>query len=230
MEEKLQQVLDKFAEIEQSLNDPSVVNNANRLREASREYKSLQPIVDKGLEYLKVINSIRDNRVLIADDATDADLRDLAYQDIKELEEQQEILEQALATLLIPKDPNDMKPCIMEIRAGTGGDEAAIFAGDLYAMYHRFCEVRGWKIDPIDFTESEMGGYKEITFEVDGDEAFGVLRFESGVHRVQRVPATRIARPGSHVCSNRCSATRGRRGGRTHCRKRSTYRHFPIGW
>lgn len=190
MEEKLQQVLDKFAEIEQSLNDPAVVNNARLLREASREYKSLQPIAEKGLVYLKVVNSIRDNRLLIDDAATDADLRDLAYADIKDLEAQQLQLEQELAILLIPKDPNDMKPCIVEIRAGTGGDEAAIFAGDLYAMYNRFCEVRGWKLDPIDFTESEMGGYKEITFEVDGDEAFGVLRYESGVHRVQRVPAT----------------------------------------
>ena len=190
MEERLHSIIDRFAEVEQSLNDPNTVNNPALLREASREYKSLLPIVTAGREYLDVVEQVRSNRVLIDDASTDADMRDMAYEDTRDLEVRREALEEQLTVLLIPRDPNDLKDCIMELRAGTGGDEAALFVGDLYRMYQRFCERRGWTIETIDITESERGGFKEITFEVHGDEAYGLLKYESGVHRVQRVPET----------------------------------------
>lgn len=190
MEERLHSLIDRFAEVEQSLNDPNTVNNPALLREASREYKSLLPIVTAGRDYLDVVQQVRSNRALIDDAATDADLRDMAYEDTRQLEERLSVLEEQLTVLLIPRDPNDLKDCIMELRAGTGGDEAALFVGDLYRMYQRFCERRGWTIETIDITDSERGGFKEITFEVHGDEAYGLLKYESGVHRVQRVPET----------------------------------------
>ncbi|MBU3679182.1 MAG: peptide chain release factor 1 [Candidatus Kapabacteria bacterium] len=190
MEERLHSLIDRFAEVEQSLNDPNTVNNPALLREASREYKSLLPIVTAGREYLDVVEQVRSNRALIDDASTDADLRDMAYEDTRNLEVRRAALDEQLTVLLIPRDPNDLKDCIMELRAGTGGDEAALFVGDLYRMYQRFCERRGWTIETIDITESERGGFKEITFEVHGDEAYGLLKYESGVHRVQRVPET----------------------------------------
>ena len=190
MVERIHALIDRFAEVEQSLNDPSVVNDPRLLREASREYKSLLPIVTAGRLYLRVLDELRENRALIADSATDQDMRDMAYEDCRALEERKDAIEAELTVLLIPRDPNDFKNCIMELRAGTGGDEAALFVGDLFRMYQRFCERRGWTTEVIDITESERGGFKEITFGVNGDEAYGVLKYESGVHRVQRVPET----------------------------------------
>lgn len=190
VEEHLHPILDRFAEVEQSLNDPSVVNDPKQLRDASREYKSLLPVVNAGRKYLALLSQIRENRAMIDDPSTDQELRDMAYEDTRALEEQRQLLEEELTVLLIPRDPNDFKNCIMELRAGTGGDEAALFVGDLYRMYQRYCERRGWTSESIDVTESERGGYKEVTFQVNGDEAYGVLKYESGVHRVQRVPET----------------------------------------
>ncbi|MBC8124403.1 MAG: peptide chain release factor 1 [Candidatus Kapabacteria bacterium] len=190
MEERLLALIDRFAEVEQSLNDPSVVNNSARLREASREHKSLVQVVTIGREFLNIIEQIRANRLLIDEPSTDSEMRDMAYEDTRSLDERKDVLSAQLNTLLIPRDPNDFKNCIVELRAGTGGDEAALFVGDLFRMYQKYCENRSWAIEPIDMTESERGGFKEITFEVNGDEAYGVLKFESGVHRVQRVPDT----------------------------------------
>jgi peptide chain release factor 1 len=190
VEERLLSIIDRFAEVEQSLNDPSVVNDPKQLRDASREYKSLQPVVAAARRYLALVAQIRENRSMIDDPSTDQELRDMAYEDTHSLEEQKLVLEDDLAVLLIPRDPNDFKNCIVELRAGTGGEEAALFVGDLYRMYQRYCERRGWATESIDVTESERGGYKEVTFQVNGDEAYGVLKFESGVHRVQRVPET----------------------------------------
>ena len=190
MEERIQAIIDRFAEVEQSLNDPTVVNDSGRLREASREHKSLLPIVEAGRKFLETAIQIRSNRALIDDPRTDSEMRDLAYEDTHELEELSVELESALNVLLVPRDPNDFKNCIMELRAGTGGDEAALFVGDLFRMYQRFFERRGWAIETIDISEGTGGGFKEITFEVNGDQAYGFLKYESGVHRVQRVPDT----------------------------------------
>lgn len=190
MQERLHAILDRYAAVEHSLNDPTVANYARRLREASREYKQLGPVVATIRTYLDVQQQITANRAMIDDPATDAEMRDMAYEDTRILEQRAAELEVQLRDQLIPRDPNDDKSCIVEIRAGTGGDEAALFAGDLFRMYQRYCETKGWRVDVIDFTESERGGYKEITFGVEGDEAYGVLKYESGVHRVQRVPET----------------------------------------
>jgi len=190
VKEKLQTILDEFASLEQSLNDPDVVNDPKRLRETSRDYKHLQPIVDAARQWLDVSDQLKQNLAMIDDPATDSELRDMAYDDNKDLRPRLEKLEDELEELLIPRDPNDFKDCIMEIRAGTGGDEAALFAGDLFEMYQRFADARGLATETIDFTQGEQGGFKEIIFSVSGDEAYGLLKFESGVHRVQRVPAT----------------------------------------
>lgn len=190
VEEKLQALLDEFAAIEQSLNDPSVVNDQRKLRDASRSYKSMQPIAEAARMHLTLINRCSETRELIDDAGTDKELRDLAYEELHHLEEQLAASEESLKQLLIPKDPNDLKDCIVEVRAGTGGDEAAIFAGDLFRMYTRYAERTGLVIEVIDFTESERGGYKEIIFGLSGHDAYGQMKFESGVHRVQRVPET----------------------------------------
>ena len=190
LKERLLALIDEFASLEQALNDPAVINDQKQLRDVSRQYKHLQPIVAKAHDYLSALKRIDDNDTLITDRSVDAELRELAIDDNRELRERVDALEAELKALLIPRDPNDFKNCIVEIRAGTGGDEAAIFAGDLFNMYQRFCENKSYAVEVIDFTEGEHGGYKEIIFEVSGEEAFGLLRYESGVHRVQRVPAT----------------------------------------
>ena len=190
MKEKLLDLIDRFAGLEQSLNDPDVVNDAAKLRDVSREYKHMTPIVEAARTWISLTDQISQNAELIDDAATDAALRDMAHEDNRDLKERLSSLEDELNVMLIPRDPNDDKSCIMEIRAGTGGDEAAIFAGDLFEMYQKYCDTRGFSIDTIDFTEGEHGGFKEIIFGVNGEGAFGDLRYESGVHRVQRVPAT----------------------------------------
>ena len=190
VKEKLQTILDEFAALEQSLNDPEVVNDPKRLRDTSRDYKHMQPVVDAARQWLDLTDQVEQNLSLIDDPETDSELRDMAYEDNKGLRPQVEQLESTLEELLIPRDPNDFKDCIMEIRAGTGGDEAAIFAGDLYEMYQRFADRSGLTLETIDFTEGEQGGFKEIIVSMSGDEPYGSLKYESGVHRVQRVPAT----------------------------------------
>jgi peptide chain release factor 1 len=190
VKDRLLALIDEYASLEQSLVDPDVINDQKKLRDVSRQYKHLQPVVSKAHEYLESLRRIEDNDSLITDRTVDVELRDLALEDNREIRERLDVLEGELQAMLIPRDPNDLKNCIMEIRAGTGGDEAAIFAGDLFTMYQRYCDSRGLSVEVIDFTEGEHGGYKEIVFSVNGEEAFGLLRYESGVHRVQRVPAT----------------------------------------
>ncbi len=190
VEERLLAILDRFRAVEHSLNDPQVVNDVNRLRDASREYASLRPVAAAATLYLDYSRGLAENRSMIDDDATDPDMRQMAYDDSKRIQDELAELENRLKILLIPRDPLDMKSCIVEVRAGTGGDEAGIFVGDLFRMYQRYCERHAWKLETIDFTESERGGYKEITFSVEGDDVYGALKYESGVHRVQRVPET----------------------------------------
>ena len=190
MEERLLAILDRFNAVEHSLNDPSVVNDVSRLRDASREFAALRPVAQAASQFLDHSRALSDNRAMIDDPATDPEMRQMAHDDSHRIQDDLAILEDRLKILLIPRDPLDMKSCIVEVRAGTGGDEAGIFVGDLFRMYGRFCELRSWKLETIDFTESERGGYKEITFSVEGDDVYGALKYESGVHRVQRVPET----------------------------------------
>ncbi|MFP4528142.1 MAG: peptide chain release factor 1 [Candidatus Kapaibacterium sp.] len=190
MKEKLESILDRFDEVEQKLNDPEIASNLDRFRDISREYKQLTPIAEAARRYLKLVSDIAQNKELIDSRDTDPDLRELAYEETHELESEKETMEEELRFLLIPRDPNDTKNCIVEIRAGTGGDEAALFAGDLYRMYQRFSEENKFTVETINFNESERGGFKEITFSMAGDGVYGTMKFESGVHRVQRVPET----------------------------------------
>lgn len=190
MYQRIKSIIERYNEVTEYLNDPNLINDAKRYRELNREYKQLKDLVEIGEVYLKAINDIENNQEMINDKSIDSDLRDMAYEDLKELEAKKTELEEDLKIRLIPKDPNDLKNCIMEIRAGTGGDEAGIFAGDLYRMYARYADRTGLQIDIITMNESEKGGFKEIVFSLEGDDVYGKLKFESGVHRVQRIPAT----------------------------------------
>lgn len=190
MKDKLIALIDRYAGLEQSLNDPIVVNNPTSLRDVSRDYKHLTPIVKKARLFIEYSDQIEESKGLIDDPDIDPELREMAHEEIKTLRESVETLENELQVMLVPRDPLDFKNCIVEIRAGTGGDEAAIFAGDLHEMYQKYAAIIGYSISLMDFTEGEHGGYKEIILEVTGEEAFGLFRFESGVHRVQRVPVT----------------------------------------
>lgn len=190
MNESFQAILDRYAAVEHDLNDPAVSSDAKRLRERSREYKHLTPVVTAVRESLRIREQLEENRLLVADPSSDAPFKAMVWDDIHVLEVRLEEVTAQLKTLLMPHDPNDDKSCILEIRAGTGGDEAAIFVGDLFKMYQRYSEMKGWQFSAIDIAPSERGGFREIIIEIEGDGVFGALKFESGVHRVQRVPET----------------------------------------
>jgi peptide chain release factor 1 len=171
-----------------ALTNPEVVSDNRKFTQMSKEYRSLETIVKAYHDYRKLLDDIDFNREALMGD--DAELRDLAKVETTGLEEQKEVLEKYIRNLLIPKDPQDEKNAILEIRAGTGGDEASLFAGDLLRMYLRYCEKKGWKTALLSENEGTVGGYKEVQVEVTGDDVYGTLKFESGVHRVQRVPNT----------------------------------------
>ncbi|MFN3196489.1 MAG: peptide chain release factor 1 [Chlorobiota bacterium] len=190
MKEKIKSILERYAEVNQELMEPDLVNDRKRYRDVTMEHKNLQPIVQAGEKYLKILDDIRQNDELINDKEVSSELKELAYGENESLKEEQEEMEEELKVLLIPKDPDDMKNCIVEIRSGAGGDEAAIFAGDLYRMYERFFEIKGFKYDIISLNHGEKGGFKEVVMEVNAEDAYGTLKYESGVHRVQRVPET----------------------------------------
>lgn len=183
-------IIERFRQLEHEMSDPAIVSNQERYRALGREYKMLQPIAEEGQRYLLLRNQLEQAESLAKDPAIEPDLRELAYEDIRRLEREVQDSEERLKILLLPKDPTDMKSCILEIRAGTGGEEAALFAADLLRMYTRFAERKGWKVELLDFTESDLGGFKEVSVAFNGEGAYGLLKYESGVHRVQRVPET----------------------------------------
>ncbi|MGK7389211.1 MAG: peptide chain release factor 1 [Candidatus Cyclobacteriaceae bacterium M2_1C_046] len=186
---RLEEIKDRFEEVGQLLVQPDVMSDHKKFSELSKEYADLEKKVKKYEEYQNVLSNIKSAKEVISKEK-DEDFRDMAKAELDELEPQKEKLEEEIKHMLIPKDPNDDKNAILEIRAGTGGDEAAIFAGDLFRMYQRFCEKAGLKLSVMDLTEGTSGGYKEIVSTVTGSEAYGTLKYESGVHRVQRVPQT----------------------------------------
>lgn len=186
---KLEAIKARFDELGVALTNPEIVSDNKRFSTLSKEYRKLEPIVDAYKRYRACLDGIEFGKEVLATES-DADLRDMAKTELEEQETLKEKLEEEIRQLLIPKDPQDEKNAILEIRAGTGGDEASIFAGDLMRMYMRYCEKRGWKVASISETEGSVGGYKEVQLEVTGDDVYGTLKFESGVHRVQRVPAT----------------------------------------
>ena len=189
MLEKLQAVEDKFLELESLISDPDVIADMSRWQKYSKEHASLTPIVEKFREYKEVVKGIDEAKAMF-DESLDDEMRKFVEEELAELKAQKEVLDNELPILLLPKDPNDDKNVIVEIRGGVGGEEAALFAGDLFRMYGRYVEKQGWKMEIIDANPTELGGYKEISFMVTGFGAYSKLKYESGTHRVQRVPAT----------------------------------------
>ncbi|MBD0283889.1 MAG: peptide chain release factor 1 [Flavisolibacter sp.] len=188
MIDRLEAIKARFDEIGVALTNPEVIANNKRFGEYSKEYRNLEKIVQTYNEYRKVLDDVAFYREALH--GSDEEMRELAKMELPEAEENKEKLESRIRQMLIPKDPQDEKNAILEIRAGTGGDEASLFAGDLVRMYLRYCERRGWKTAILSENEGSVGGYKEVQIEVVGDEVYGTLKFESGVHRVQRVPDT----------------------------------------
>ncbi len=189
MRDKLDAIRHRFEEVSQLIIQPESMTDMTKYSKLSKEYKDLAKIVKKYDEYLLVTGNIKQAREVLNTEK-DPDFREMAKGELEELQPKEETLEEELKKMLVPKDPNDEKNAILEVRAGTGGDEAAIFAGDLFRMYQRFAEKQGWKLEVLDLTEGSAGGYKEIIAMVSGAEVYGILKYESGVHRVQRVPAT----------------------------------------
>ena len=189
MLDKLHAVEEKYRELESLISDPAALADMPKWQKLSREHAQLAPVVEKYREYKKVREGLLEAKAIF-DDNPDADMRRLAEDEIAELRPRLEVLERELPILLLPKDPNDAKNVIVEIRGGVGGEEAALFAGDLFRMYARYAERRGWRVDVIDKNATEIGGFKEISFSVDGAGAYSFLKYESGTHRVQRVPVT----------------------------------------
>ncbi len=189
MLEKLQIVKQRFDEVSDLIIQPDIISDQKRYVQLNKEYKDLRKLMDKREEYVTLSNSISEAEEII-NDGSDAEMMEMAKMEMEAAKERLPVLEEEIKFLLIPRDPEDAKNVVMEIRAGTGGDEASIFAGDLYRMYTKYCESRGWSTHVMDFSEGTNGGYKEIQFEVNGEDVYGTLKFEAGVHRVQRVPQT----------------------------------------
>ncbi|MFH0992353.1 MAG: peptide chain release factor 1 [bacterium] len=189
MFDKLEKIIERARELQELLSDPAVISDQKRFRDFGRELRSLEPIVAAYQHYKKASNDFQGSKELL-DSASDPELKAMAQEEYDSLKIQLVELEEQLKFLLVPQDPTDTKNFIMEIRAGTGGEEAALFAADLYRMYTRFAERKGWKVDLMDWNETGIGGFKEIVMAVSGEGAFGLMKFESGVHRVQRVPET----------------------------------------
>lgn len=190
MKEKIQEIINNFNQLQEKLSDPAIANDFNALKKINIDLKQIKPVAEKGGEYLKMLEDLAYSKEMLSQSGLDAEMKELAQLEYDELNEKIPAIEEDLRILLLPKDPNDTKDCFIELRAGTGGDEAGIFAGDLFRMYQRYADRRGFKVEVIDFNESEKGGFKEIVFSIQGEEAFGIMKYESGVHRVQRVPAT----------------------------------------
>jgi peptide chain release factor 1 len=189
MLDKLQSIKERFEEIGQLIIMPDSMTDMSKYAKLTKEYKDLEKVVRAFDAYQLVLQNITSSKEIL-DKEKDPDFREMAKAELDELKVRKEELEEELKQLLIPKDPNDSKDCILEVRGGTGGDEAAIFAGDLFRMYQRFCEVQGWKLTVLDLTFGSAGGYKEIIATISGADVYGMMKYESGVHRVQRVPAT----------------------------------------
>jgi peptide chain release factor 1 len=186
---KLEGIKLKFEEVSQQITDPQVISDMKRYVKLNKEYKELQPLVEAYNEYKNILSNLESAHDIL-DHETDNEMLEMARLEIGQLEQNIPVLEDKIKWLLVPADPEDSKNAIMEIRAGTGGDEASIFAGDLYRMYTRFCESKGWKVQVTSFSDGTAGGYKEIVMNVKGNGVYGILKYESGVHRVQRVPKT----------------------------------------
>ncbi|RLD36111.1 MAG: peptide chain release factor 1, partial [Bacteroidetes bacterium] len=189
MLDKLAGIKRRYEEIGEQMTDPATMADMKKFVQLSKDYKELEPIAEAYEVYKNIIENIDSSREIIKNEK-DEEFKEMAREELNDLLAKKEKLEEDIKTLLIPKDPQDAKNSILEIRAGTGGDEASIFAGDLLRMYQKYCETKGWKFDIVDMTEGTVGGFKEVIVNVSGKDVYGTLKYESGVHRVQRVPQT----------------------------------------
>ena len=187
--DKLDGLEARFEEVSTLITDPDVIGDQARYVKLTREYKDLGDIMDARKRYIACLSTIKEAKDILANES-DPDMKEMAREELSENETLQPKLEEEIKILLVPKDPEDAKNVQMEVRAGTGGDEAALFAGDIFNMYKRFCDKKGWTLSVTDVNEGAVGGFKEIDFAVSGDGVYGILKYESGVHRVQRVPST----------------------------------------
>ena len=211
MEDKLNAIKQRFDEVNDLIIQPDIIADQKRYVKLNREYKELKPIVDIREIYLTVKANIEEARSILAD-SKDAEMKEMALMELEEAQPKLEELEEEIKWMLIPKDPEDAKNAVLEIRAGTGGDEASLFAGDLYKMYTRYIDTKGWSVKVLDVSEGTVGGYKEVVLEVNGEDVYGTLKFESGVHRVQRVAGYRNTRTGAYFCCNSSYSSGSRRG------------------
>src|SRR5690606_32991276 len=189
MLDRLQIIKQRFDEVSDLIIQPDIINDQKRYIQLNKEYKDLRVLMDKRAEFLELNDNITEAEEILAD-GSDAEMVEMAKLQLEEANTRLPKLEEEIKFLLVPKDPEDAKNAVMEIRAGTGGDEASIFAGDLFRMYTKYCEGKGWKTNVMDFNEGTSGGFKEVQFEIEGEDVYGTLKFEAGVHRVQRVPQT----------------------------------------
>ena len=189
MLERIQIIRQRFDEVSDLIIQPDIISDQKRYVQINKEYKDLKKILERGEIYEELTSNINEAQEIIAD-GSNSEMVEMAKMQLEEAKEKLPEIEDEIRFLLIPKDPEDAKNVVVEVRAGTGGDEASIFAGDLHRMYTKYCESKGWKVDVVDFNEGTSGGYKEIIFEVSGADVYGTMKFEAGVHRVQRVPQT----------------------------------------
>ena len=189
MLEKIQIIKQRFDEVSDLIIQPDIISDQKRYIQINKEYKDLKKILERAEVYKTLVSNLEEAQEIIAD-GSDSEMVEMAKIQMDEAKQQMPVLEKEIKVLLIPKDPEDAKNVVMEVRAGTGGDEASIFAGDLQRMYTKYCESKGWRVNVVDFNEGTSGGYKEIIFEVSGTDVYGSMKFEAGVHRVQRVPQT----------------------------------------
>ncbi|MDD7417042.1 MAG: PCRF domain-containing protein, partial [Spirochaetales bacterium] len=189
MLKKLEQMSQRFAEVEKQIADPELIKDQKKYKDVMREHSHLSSVMEAYEEYKTVLQGIEDAKLLITEE-DDHEMKEMAREELKELEEKLPKIEGDIKMLLIPPDPLEEKNIIMEIRGGTGGDESSLFAADLFKMYTRYADMKGWKYEVMDASETEVGGYKEISFSISGKYVYGSLRYEGGVHRVQRVPET----------------------------------------
>lgn len=185
---KLEAIYDKFMRLEEQLSDPEIINDMSRYSKINKEYKDLTPLIEDYKKYKELIGNIITAKEMLSE--SDPEMKEMAKEELLQLEPEKLELEEHIKMLMVPKDPDDDKNVIFEIRSGTGGDEASLFAGDLYRMYTRYFDKQGWKVEVISVNEGTVGGYNKLVLEVSGDNVYGKLKFESGAHRVQRVPDT----------------------------------------
>ena len=188
MFDRLQQLEDRFKELEADLADPGIITDQQRFQKTGKQHRDMEPVIERFREYKRVQAGIADAKLMLAED--DADIKAMAQEELSMLEAQLPDIEEQLKIMLLPKDPNDDKNVVLEIRAATGGDEASLFAAEVFRMYLRYAELHRWKVEILSETESTVGGMKDVTALIEGDRVFSLLKYESGVHRVQRVPAT----------------------------------------